>query len=69
MKKISCRLRNLLFQRKIRVADLERETGIRRSTLDLMYQDKALLLDTRVLAKLCKYFDCTLQELIVLEEK
>ena len=69
MKKIRFLLRERLFEKHMKVSDLSRATGIRRSTLDLIHNNKAQMVDLSVLAQLCVFFDCELSELMVSEQK
>jgi putative transcriptional regulator len=68
MKKIHFMLRERLFDSDLRVAELSRRTGIRRSTLDLIYKNKVQVVDLYVLARLCEFFECDLRDLMILKE-
>jgi putative transcriptional regulator len=69
MKKIKFLLRNRLFDREIRISELSKDTGIRRSTLDLIFKNQVQKLDLLVIAQLCEFFQCDLNDLMVLEER
>lgn len=60
---ITSRFSILLGEKKKRISEVSRETGISRTTLTRLYYGRsAFSLDT--LAKLCAYFDCTMTDLI-----
>ena len=65
--KICCRLSILMGERKMRVADVCRETGLPRSTVTAMYQETAERIDLNAIAKLCVLFDCEVGELFYLQ--
>lgn len=51
---ISCNLPILLAERKLRVADLVRNTDISKSTLHRIYNDKTTRIEFDTLNKLCE---------------
>ena len=61
---IRCHLARLLGERKLKIADVFRDTGINRGTLTRMYYETAERYDVAVLDVLCAYFGCPLTELI-----
>jgi putative transcriptional regulator len=61
---IKCRLSVLLGERKLKIADVARETGINRGTLTRLYYETAERIELDVLDRLCAYFACEVQELI-----
>lgn len=61
---IRCHLSRLTGQRKLRVADVVRATGLPRSTVTALWKDTATRIDIATLDILCKYLDCTLCELL-----
>ena len=65
--KICCRLSILMGERKMRIADVCRETGLPRSTVTAMYQETAERIDLNTIAKLCVLFDCEVGELFYLQ--
>ncbi len=56
-----------LAERKTRITDLARDTGIDRSMLTKLYYDKTRRLDLDALSKLCAYFDCGVEGIIRFE--
>ena len=61
---IKCRLSSLLGDRKLKIADVARDTGINRGTLTRLYHETAERVDLDVLDKLCEYFGCEVQDLL-----
>ena len=61
---ITCKLSSLMGDRKIlKLSDVVNATGINRNTLTNMYYDRAVRIELPVADKLCKYFNCTMNEL------
>ena len=55
---IRCHLARLMGERKMRIADVIRETGLSRNTVTLMYKETAQKIDIDALDKLCRLFNC-----------
>lgn len=55
-------------ERKIRVAELAKLTGLHRSRIDLLYSEKVVRVDLDVLEKLCRFFNCEVGEFLQLVE-
>lgn len=53
---IRCHLSRLLGERKLKISDVARDTGINRGTLTRLYHETAERIDFDVLEKLCEYF-------------
>jgi|TARA_B100000508_G_scaffold87044_1_gene67746 putative transcriptional regulator len=51
-------------ERKMRISDVMRETGLSRTTVTLLYKETALKVDLEALDKLCDLFDCEIQDLL-----
>ena len=61
---IRCRLSALMGEHKIlKLSDVAHATGINRNTLTSLYYDRAIRIELSVADTLCKYFNCTMQEL------
>lgn len=65
---IKCHLSRLMGERKLKIADVARDIGVHRNTITLLYYEKAQRIDFEVLDKLCKYFICTINELLEYRE-
>ena len=61
---IRCNLSRLMGERKMRISDVMRETGLSRTTITLLYKETALKVDLDALDKLCNLFNCPLSELL-----
>ncbi len=61
---IKCKLWVLMGERKLNVTELARETGLPRSSIDVLYKDEALRVDFNVIDKLCEYFSCEIGDLL-----
>lgn len=66
---ISCKLSTLLGERRLKVADVCRGTGVSRATLDRYYYDRVKSFDRDVLARLCLYLKVHPGELLVLVDQ
>ena len=55
---IKCHLSRLMGERKVRVADVARDTGLHRNTVTLLYKETATQVDLDTIDRLCAYFDC-----------
>ncbi len=60
---ITCNLSEILGRKKIKVSDVCRDTGINRGTADRLYYDTAQRVDLEVIDELCKYLECSIEEL------
>ncbi|EGG99583.1 putative transcriptional regulator [gamma proteobacterium IMCC2047] len=61
---IKCHLSRLMGEKKLKISDVSRDTGINRGTITRLYQETAVRVDFEVLEKLCVYLDCELSELL-----
>lgn len=66
---IKCHLSRMMGERRLKVVDVSRETGINRGTISRLYNETAIRVDFNVLETLCRYFDCAIGDLIELQEK
>ncbi|MDF4949067.1 helix-turn-helix transcriptional regulator [Vibrio parahaemolyticus] len=60
---IRCHLARMMGERKLRIADVTRETGLSRNTVTLLYKETAQKVDLDAIDKLCVLFDCKVGEL------
>ena len=56
-------------ERRLKVSDLARETGINRGTITRLYNETAIRVDFNVLEALCRYFECQVGDLIEVKEE
>ena len=61
---IQCHLARLLGERKLKISDVARDTGINRGTLTRMYHETAERVELEVLDRLCTYLRVDLPELL-----
>jgi len=50
-------------ERKLKISDVARDTGLHRNTITLLYQETATRIDLDAIDTLCKYFDVPVGEL------
>ncbi len=63
---IKCNLSRMMGERKLKVADVARDTGLSRATITLLYNETAARVDLEAVEKLCLYFDCQVGDLFEL---
>ena len=61
---IKCHLARLMGERKMKVMDVARETGLNRNTITLLYKETAQRIDLDAIDKLCELFDCKVEDLL-----
>jgi len=54
---IKCHLSKLMGERKLKISDVARDTGLHRNTITLLYQETATRVDLEAIDALCRYFD------------
>ena len=61
---IRCHLARLMGERKMKISDVLRETGLSRNTVTLMYKETAQRIDIDALDKLCRLFECEVADML-----
>lgn len=61
---IRCHLARLMGEKKMKIMDVARETGLNRNTVTLLYKETAQRIDLDAIDKLCELFDCEVGELL-----
>lgn len=56
-----------IAEKKIKIIDVVRATGIDRSTVTKLYHDRLQRLELEVLDKLCDFFDCEVEDILYRE--
>ncbi|MCC5879060.1 MAG: helix-turn-helix transcriptional regulator [Idiomarina sp.] len=56
---IKSNLAVMLAERKMKMSDLSKATGINRGTIQRLYHDEAARIELDVMDKLCGFFECT----------
>ena len=64
---IKCHLSRILGERKQKIAEVARDTGINRNTLHRLYNETATRVELDVIDQLCRYLDIQVGELLILE--
>lgn len=60
---IKCHLSRLMGERKMKISDVARETGLNRSTVTALYNETAERIDLEAIEKLCILFNCGIPDL------
>jgi len=60
---VKCHLSRLMGERKLKVIDVARETGLHRNTITLLYNETATRIDIETVNKLCALFGCEVGDL------
>ncbi|OAV06975.1 putative transcriptional regulator [Moraxella catarrhalis] len=60
---IKCNLILLLAERRLKVADAVRQTGISKTTLHKIYKDESTQIDFETIDKLCGFLGITMGEI------
>lgn len=61
---IKCHLSRIMGEKKLKIADVARDTGINRGTITRLYNETAVRIEMDVLDKLCDYLDCEVGDLL-----
>ena len=61
---IKCHLSRLMGERKLKISDVARDTGLHRNTITLLYQETATRVDLEAIDVLCRYFGVGVGELL-----
>lgn len=60
---IRCHLSRLMGERKMKIVDVARATGLHRNTVTLLYQESATRIDIEAIDLLCRLFGCEVGQL------
>ena len=61
---IRCHLSRMMGERKMKVIDVARETGLHRNTITLLYNETANRIDLQAIDSLCRLFKCSVGDLL-----
>lgn len=61
---IKCHLSRIMGEKKLKISDVSRDTGINRGTITRLYQETAVRVEFEVLESLCRYLGCSIGELL-----
>ncbi len=65
---VHCHLSRLMGERKLKITDVSRETGLHRNTITLLYNETASRVDLVTIDALCAFFECQIGELFEFEK-
>lgn len=60
---VKCHLSRLLGERRLKISDVARDTGINRGTLTRLYHESAERIELDAISKLCSYLNCQVSDL------
>lgn len=61
---IRCHLSTLMGRAKMNIADVQRATGLNRTTITSLYYETTQRIELPAVAKLCELFSCSVGELL-----
>ena len=61
---IRCNLSRLMGEKKMKVVDVARETGLHRHTVTALYKETAQRIELDAIDALCSLFNCSVGELL-----
>lgn len=64
---IHCTLSTLMGKNRYSIQDVHEQTGLSRNTISNLYNDKASRIDYETVEKLCVLFNCSFNELFMIE--
>jgi len=53
----------MMGERKMKIVDVARETGLHRNTVTLLYNETATRIDMETIERLCSLFDCAVGDI------
>lgn len=65
---MKCHLSKILGEKKLKVAEISRQTGIDRNTLHRLYNETATRVDLEVIDTICSYLEINVGELFEAEK-
>ncbi|WP_444896123.1 helix-turn-helix domain-containing protein [Microbulbifer sp. SSSA005] len=61
---VKCHLSKIMGEKKLKISDVSRETGINRGTLARMYHETFVRVDLETIDILCNYLSLSIGELL-----
>ncbi len=61
---IRCNLSRYMGEQKMNISDVARQSGLNRSTVSLLYHEKATRIELEAIEKLCLMFNCSVGEML-----
>ena len=66
---LHCTLSTLMGKNRYSIQDVHEKTGLSRNTVSCLYNDKATRIDYDTIDRLCRLFDCPINELFELSKE
>ncbi|AMQ89620.1 helix-turn-helix domain-containing protein [Marinobacter sp. LQ44] len=60
---IKCHLSKLMGEKKLKIVDVARDTGVNRGTITRLYHETASRVELEAIDALCRYLDCDVGDL------
>lgn len=60
---IKCHLSKIMGEKRLKIADVARDTGINRGTITRLYNEEATRIELEVIEKLCLYLKINIHDL------
>ncbi|MGZ9899847.1 helix-turn-helix domain-containing protein [Shewanella gaetbuli] len=60
---LKCHLSKIMGEKRLKIADVARDTGINRGTITRLYNEDATRVELEVIEKLCDYLNISVGEL------
>ncbi|PCI64254.1 MAG: Cro/Cl family transcriptional regulator [Kordiimonadales bacterium] len=64
---VKIHLSRLMGERKLKISDVARDTGINRGTITRLYHETAERVELEAIEKLCAYLDCKIEDLMEIQ--
>ncbi len=65
---VKCHLSRIMGERRLKIADVARETGVNRGTITRMYNESATRIELDVIEALCRFLDIQIADLYEIEK-
>lgn len=66
---LKCNLSKIMGEKRLKIADVARDTGINRGTITRIYNEEATRIELDVIEKLCEYLEIDVGELYEIVKK
>ena len=60
---IKCHLSKIMGEKRLKIADVARETGLNRGTITRMYNETATRIELNAIETLCRYLNVKIEDL------
>jgi putative transcriptional regulator len=65
---IRCHLSRMMGERKMKIVDVARASGLHRNMITLLYNETASRVDLDTIERLCRLFECAVGDLLELKD-